>query len=305
MELFTVKNIAQYHQFAGLPKPLHPLISVVDYAQVKYKKEEQPASFTFGYYIIGLKKNVTSKLFYGQQPYDFDEGVLSFFAPGQVLRFENNPAATGQPTGYLLLIHPDFFWGTNLASAIKNYSFFNYAINEALFLSEKEEQVLLHIIENIQLEYQKDIDKFTQQIIVTQIETLLNYADRFYQRQFITRKITNHAILAKVETYLHNYFTTDIRFTNGLPTVKQIAAAVNLSPVYLSNLLKELTGLTAQQHLHEKLIEKAKEKISTTNLTISEIAYDLGFEHSQSFSKFFKAKTSLAPLAFRASFNHN
>jgi AraC-like DNA-binding protein len=205
----------------------------------------------------------------------------------------------------MLLIHPDFLWNTPLAKNIKQYEFFDYSINEALFLSEKEESIINNTIQNIQQEYHSNIDKFSQQIIISHIETLLNYAERFYHRQFITRKITNHKILNRLEDLLTEYFNSDDLIKKGLPTVQQLAQTLNVSPKYLSSLLKVLTGQTAQQHIHEKLIEKAKEKLSTTDLSISEIAYDLGFEHSQSFSKLFKSKTNLSPLEFRQSFNSN
>lgn len=201
----------------------------------------------------------------------------------------------------MLLVHPDFFRNTPLAKNIKKYKYFEYTIREALFLSPKEELTLNGIVQYITQEYQSNIDKFSQQIIVSQIEVLLNYAERFYHRQFITRDVTNHQVLEKLETLLDNYFdhTTD---NKGLPTVNYLAAQLNLSPDYLCSLLKVFTGITTQQHIHEKLIEKAKEKLTETQLSVSEIAYELGFEHSQSFSKLFKAKTNLSPLAFRQSF---
>jgi AraC family transcriptional activator of pobA len=176
-------------------------------------------------------------------------------------------------------------------------------VNEALFLSEKEENVINNIVENIHQEYHSNIDTFSQNIIISQIETLLNYSERFYQRQFITRKISNHRILSSLETLLADYFNSEDLITKGLPSVQHIADQLNLSPSYLTGLLKVLTGQNTQQHIHEKLIEKAKEKLSTTQLSISEIAYELGFEHPQSFSKLFKIKTSISPLEFRKSFN--
>ncbi len=242
-------------------------------------------------------------MFYGQQTYDFDEGVLFFMAPGQVLKVNNAGADLSKRSGWLLLIHPDFLWNTSLASKIKQYEYFDYSVNEALFLSGKEEDVLNNIIENIRQESKNNIDKFSQNIIVSQIETLLNYAERFYQRQFITRKIANHQILEKLESLLENYFKEENLVEKGLPTVQYVSEALHVSPGYLSGLLKSLTGQSTQQHIHDKLIEKAKLRLSTTNLSVSEIAYELGFEHPQSFSKLFKAKTNYSPLQFRASFN--
>lgn len=298
----NVKTISEFHQLNGLPKPEHPLISIVDYAKLHRNTNENSTTFLFGYYTISLKRGV-SKMFYGQQQYDFDEGVLYFMAPNQILRVNNSPNENLKRSGWLLLIHPDFLWNTPLAKKIKQYEFFDYSVNEALFLSEKEEEILNNIIQNIRQEYHTNIDKFSQDIIISQIETLLNYSERFYHRQFITRKITNHQILDRLEKLLADYFENDYLTTKGLPTVQYIADTLNISPSYLSGLLKVLTGQSTQQHVHDKLIQKAKEKLSTTDLSVSEIAYELGFEHPQSFSKFFKTKTNISPLNFRHSFN--
>jgi len=203
----------------------------------------------------------------------------------------------------MLFIHPDFLWKYPLSKTIRQYAYFNYSVNEALFLSEKEEDIIINIIQKIQQEYHANIDKFSQNIIISYIETLLHYSERFYERQFITRKITNHSILDRLETLLSKYFDDETQAVKGLPSVQYIAEALNVSPNYLSGLLKVLTGQTTQQHIHNKLIEKAKEQLSTTQLSVSEIAYELGFEYSQSFSKLFKSKTQLSPLEFRQSFN--
>lgn len=298
----SIKTISDFHQYNGLPKPEHPLISIVDYAKLKSAYAEGANALTFGYYTISLKRGV-SKMFYGQQEYDFDEGVLYFMAPNQILRVNNNPTEPSQRSGWLLLIHPDFLWHTSLASKIRQYEFFDYAVNEALFLSEKEEEILNSIVQNIRQEYHGNIDQFSQNIIISQIETLLNYSERFYQRQFLTRKISNHQILARLEKLLTDFFNSDEVITKGLPTVQFVANTLNVSASYLSSLLKVLTGESTQQHIHKKLIEKAKEKLSTTDLSVSEIAYELGFEHPQSFNKLFKTKTKLSPLEFRHSFN--
>lgn len=297
-----IKTISEFHQFNGLPKPEHPLISIVNYAELHRNTTEESTTLFFGYYTISLKRGV-SKMFYGQQKYDFDEGVLYFMAPNQILRTNNNPNENLERSGWLLLIHPDFLWNTPLANKIKHYEFFDYSVNEALFLSEKEEDILNKIIQNIKQEYHSNIDKFSQNIIISQIETLLNYSERFYQRQFITRKITNHQILDRLEKVLSGYFDAENIASKGLPTVQYVADTLHVSPSYLSGLLKVLTGQSTQQHIHDKLIEKAKEKLSTTALSVSEIAYELGFEHPQSFNKLFKNKTKLSPLEFRENFN--
>ncbi|MCH7408149.1 helix-turn-helix domain-containing protein [Belliella sp. DSM 111904] len=300
-----IKSITEFHRSRNLPKPEHPLISIIDYADLKFSEEErgQKLSVIFDYYSISVKRNLNGTLQYGQQQYDFDEGVMSFVAPNQVFGIEVFKEDVTNQSGWILMIHPDFLWNYQLATKIKKYDFFDYAINEALFLSDKEEATINYIVANIKQEYHSNIDKFSQDIIISLIETLLNYAERFYQRQFITRKITNHQILDRLEKLLSSYFNSDDLMTKGLPTVQYISAHLNLSPTYLSSLLKSLTGQTAQQHIHQKLIEKAKEKLSTSDLSVSEIAYELGFEHLQSFSKLFKAKTKLSPKEFRKSFN--
>ena len=298
-----LKTITDYHRAMGLPKPAHPLISVIHLDSVQYAPARVPTSMVFDFYSISLKRNFGAKIKYGQQTYDFDEGVLFFMSPNQVFGIEAKKESIAKRSGWLLLVHPDFLWNTPLAGISKKYEFFSYAVHEALMLSDREETTVLGIMEHIEQEYRSTIDQFSQNIIIAQLETLLNYSERFYQRQFITRKIASHKILAQVETILTDYFNTDSLTQKGLPTVQYIAEIVNVSPGYLSGLLKTLTGQSTQQHIHDKLIEKAKEKLSTTDLSISEIAFDLGFEHSQSFSKLFRTKTNHSPLEFRQSFN--
>lgn len=257
------------------------------------------------FYQISLKRGVGAKLKYGQQSYDFDEGVLFFIAPGQVFRIEVDTDSTSPRSGWMLLIHPDFLWNSPLAKIIRQYDYFDYSVHEALFLSGKEEAVLNSILDTIRLEYQANIDSFSQGIIHSQIETLLGYGERFYHRQFITRRITNHTLLDRLNGVLTDYLSGQEGLRNGLPTVDHLAKALNVSPRYLSSLLKVVTGQTAQQHIHDKLIDWAKEQLSTTERSVGEIAYGLGFEHPQSFSKLFKANTNLSPVAFRQSFTNN
>jgi len=298
-----IKTISEYHQALGLPKPEHPLISVINLESVQRQSNNEPISLIFDFYSISLKRNCKAKFKYGQQRYDFDEGVMFFMSPGQVFGIEIEKDVPIRRTGWLLLIHPDFLWNTALAKTIKQYEYFDYSVHEALFLSDKEETAIVGILQSILQEYKSNIDKFSQDIIIAQLELLLVHADRFYHRQFLTRKITNHKILDRLEDILTDYFKSDDLVNKGLPTVKHISESLNLSTNYLSSLLKTLTGQNTQQHIHDRLIEKAKEKLSTTDLSVSEIAYALGFEHSQSFSKFFKTKTNLTPLKFRESFN--
>ena len=234
-------SIAEFHKMSGLPRPEHPLVSLVDYGLVEYQTDETEISWMQNFYSVGLKRNIQGKFKYGQQQYDFDEGLMTFVAPKQVVSITLDKSQTTKPTGLLLFIHPDFLWNTNLAKAIGKYDFFGYNVNEALFMSEKEEVVITDILKNIQREYHSAIDKFTQNIIIAQIEQLLGYCERFYQRQFITRAKTNHQILAKVETILDNYFNSDDLIEKGPPTAQYLAEQLYLSPNYLGSLLKSLT----------------------------------------------------------------
>ena len=300
--IYTFDTITEFHKISGLPKPEHPLVSLVDYSLVEYQTQEKEVSWVQNFFSIGLKRNIQGKFRYGQQQYDFDEGLMSFVAPGQVVHLVVEKPEV-KPTGMLLFIHPDFLWNTPLAKKIKQYEFFGYAVNEALFMSEKEELVITELMQNIQREYHTNIDKFSHSIIIAQIELLLSYCERFYERQFITRKKSNHQILERLEQILDEWFSSGDLVEKGLPTAQEIAGMVNVSPNYLGSLLKSLTGQSTQHHIHNKLIEKAKEKLSTTTLSVSEIAYQLGFEHSQSFNKLFKSKTNISPMEFRRSFN--
>jgi AraC family transcriptional activator of pobA len=296
---YRINSITEIHRLMALPKPHHPLISIVDLKGLR--NDHDIDAVVFDLYVISMKRGCDN-LIYGQQKYDFDEGLMAFLSPGQLLRGDEK-GIPAQLEGWMLFIHPDFLWNTSLAAKIKRYEYFSYATHEALFLSNKEETVINDIIRNIRNEYHSNIDKFSQDIIIANLETLLNYAERFYQRQFITRKITNHQVLNQVEELLTTYLKNEALLAKGLPTVQYFADALNISTKYLSSLLKQLTGQTMQQIIHVKLIEKAKEKLSTTQMSVSEIAYSLGFEHSQSFSKLFKSKTKRSPLEFRASFN--
>ncbi|MDR3681243.1 MAG: helix-turn-helix transcriptional regulator [Flavipsychrobacter sp.] len=298
---YRIKTISELHRLRGLPMPEHPLISVINIEDI-IRVDENANHFVLDFYSISIKRTQGVKYKYGQQDYDFDEGVMFFMAPNQVMGL-NIGAGLAAPSGWILLIHPDFLWNTALASGIKKYDFFDYSVNEALFLSQKEEDILNNIVKNIQQEYHSNIDKFSKQIIISQIESLLNYSERFYHRQFITREKANDEILDQLDKILTDRFNSSDLICTGLPKVQSICETMNISVSYLSRVLKLLTGQSTQQFIHEKLIAKAKEKLSTTNLAISEIAYELGFAHPQSFSKLFKTKTNLSPLEFRQTFN--
>ena len=302
--LFHFHTITEYHRAAGLPTPAHPLISLVHMDDLNRPLADSSFSITYDFYSISLKSMKNAKFKYGQQASDFDEGVLFFMSPGQVFGMDiEKGSVMHRPEGWIILIHPDFLWNTPLAKTITQYEFFSYSVYEALYLSDKEKTMLTSIAQNIEQEYHANIDRFSQSVIIAQLELMLTYSERFYQRQFITRKIGSHEILVKLEDLLSNYFTSGALAEKGLPSVTWIAENLNISPGYLSGLLKSLTGQNTQQHLHNKLIDLAKEKLSTTQLSVSEIAYELGFEHLQSFSKLFKTKTNLSPLEFRHSFN--
>lgn len=297
---YFFNSISELHVALRLPKPLHPLISLVDYSEVKADTAELEKGMVFNFYKISYKKNFTGKIKYGQSHYDFDEGGLSFFSPNQVITTLEGEADYG---GYTLLVHPDFILGHPLGQKIRNYGFFDYSVTESLYLSEKEKNVIISIFENIQAELESAIDQISQDVLISQIELLLNYSKRFYTRQFITRKTGSTDLLVRFEVILSEYFDGDKPSLTGLPTVAQLASPLNVSPHYLSDMLRTVTGQNTQQHIHEKMIEKAKEMLSVSKLSISEIAYKLGFEHPQSFNRLFKKKTKVSPLDFRNSFN--
>ncbi|SDL52232.1 Helix-turn-helix domain-containing protein [Catalinimonas alkaloidigena] len=296
------KTISEFHRFRELPPPQHPLLSVFRVDDVKHLHPDEPTNLVFDFYGISLKRVANVKVKYGQEPFDFNEGILSFMAPQQVISLAFERDEEIKQSGWVIYIHPDFLWNTPLAKTIKQYDFWDYTLREALYLSEKEEATINQIIENIQREYQANLDHFSKKIMIAQLESLLSYAERFYHRQFLTREKANHQLLTRLETLLEDYFASDDLARRGLPTVHYVADQLHLSPKYLSSVLRVLTGQTTQQHIHEKLIARAKEQLSTTDLTVSEIAYALGFEHLPSFSKLFKIKTSQSPLEFRQSF---
>jgi len=300
---FRLNSISEFHHLCGLSQPEHPLISLIDYSLVKYPFEENQICWIQEFYSIGLKRNVNAKFNYGQLVYDFNNGLLSFISPLQFLKIEINQVTTVDQSGWLLLIHPDFLWQTPLAKKMKTFEFFGYAANEALFLSEGEEKAIEQILLAIQSEYRSYIDKFSQELIVNQVERLLIYSQRFYERQFITRKKSNYELLEKFEGILERYFDEKSGLIEGIPSVTTIAGELNISPNYLGTLLRIHTHQNAQQHIQNNMISYAKQRLSTTNIPISELAYELGFEHPQSFSKLFKKKTNQSPSEFKNSFN--
>ncbi|MEP6713867.1 MAG: helix-turn-helix transcriptional regulator [Ferruginibacter sp.] len=294
-----IHSISEWFGLFSMAKPAHPLITIIDHAEVKNITGENVASFVINFYIISIKKSFKGKMRYGKNYYDFDEGTMSFISPGQVIAVDDD--GHRDCLGWSLMFHPDFIRNYSLGKKIKEYGFFSYDVNEALHLSDKEEKMIGSIINHIKQEYHSSIDNYSQDVMVSHLELLLNYSNRFYNRQFITRKTISSSLLVQLNDILNQCFESDQ--VNGLPTVQFLADKLNVSANYLSDMLRSLTGQNAQQHLHNKLIEKSKELLATTSLSVSEIAYQLGFEYPQSFNKLFKSKTSLSPLRFRNSFN--
>jgi AraC family transcriptional regulator, transcriptional activator of pobA len=296
-----IQSIPALHRLLGLPKPLHPLVSLVDNTTMNIDRDSLPGTFVFDFYKISFKKSANGRIGYGQGYYDFDEGGMVFTAPNQVIHITDDT----EYYGVSFLFHPDFLREHALDKGIKRYGFFSYSTNEALHLSDKEKKIIFGVFENMREELNTTIDDFSQDVMLSYLEVLLNYSNRFYKRQFITRKAVNHDLLTQLEQVLNDYFAKDASLESGLPTVEYLAEKLNLSPRYLSDMLRSLTGQNAQQHIHEKLIDKAKEYLSITNLSVAEIAYQLGFERPQSFNKLFKKKTNITPTEFKHSFQRH
>jgi AraC family transcriptional regulator, transcriptional activator of pobA len=295
-----INSIVALHSFLGLQSPSNPLITVIDHSHLTYKHPYENQKLNMDLYNITVKRNFKDQIKYGRNSYDYDKGSMSFVAPNQIIAMANQND-NSKNDGWSLVFHPDIIRKYPLHSAIKKYGFFSYEVYEGLHLSEEEEKTIDSIIQNIQKEIVSRLDNFSQDVIVSNIELLLSYSNRFYGRQFITRKMATNDLLTNFENILDDYFSNKTDFT--LPTVEKLATELNVSSAYLSDMLRNITGQSTQQHIHEKLIEKAKEKLSTTELSVSEIAYELGFEYPQSFSKLFKSKTNLTPMEYRQSFN--
>jgi len=295
-------SLSDVHRAFGLPAPAHPLVSLINAATNQQILRSMPQPHVLNFYKISYKPSLGGKLKYGQDYYDFDEGGLLFAAPNQIIGSHNNDEAA-PCSEYTLLIHPDFLWNYPLAKKIKQYGFFSYSANEALHLSEKEKATIISIFKIIDEELNSRIDDFSQDVMISQIELLLNYSNRFYKRQFLTRKAVSSDLLQKLDDILDDYFLSHTPAIQGIPSVQYLSDRLNVSPSYLSDMLRMLTGQNTQYLIHQKIIEKAKEKLSATRLSVSEVAYELGFVHPQSFNKLFKAKTNVSPLEFRRSFD--
>lgn len=300
-KLIRFISISESHHAFGLPAPQHPMISLVHFNQDNpFNTAMAPIYDVLSFYKITFITRNRGRLKYGRNYYDYDEGSMLFLAPNQLVGSTDYNSET---YCYILLIHPDFLLGHPIAKKIKEYSYFLYSSNEALHLSDSEKEIILSIYKIMEHELSQRIDEFSEEVVIAQIELLLSYVNRFYKRQFITRKIPNNDILQKTETILDDYLNSQETLNQGLPTVQYISDKLNISPGYLSDVLRSLIGKNTQQYIREKLTEKGKERLTNTNFTVSEIAYELGFEHPQSFSKMFKTATGLTPLEFRTSFN--
>lgn len=301
LKFFNVSSIGAYHELLGIGKPDHPLVSIIDFSKTHYSNPDWGTSVVMNLYCISIKQGAECILRYGPQTYDFSEGVMSFLKPGQVIAVAD--ASETVREGFTLAFHPDFIQHHRLAQEIHKYGFFDYAVSEALFLSEKEKHHIGGIMESIMQEYHTNIDAFSQDAVISYIELLLVYSNRYYNRQFITRKPKNDKLLERFEKELEYYFNNGLCGENGLPSVHFFATQLHLSPNYLSDMLRITTGNGAQYHIQEKIIEKTKILLSTSHLSVSEIAYQLGFERPQSLNKLFKRKTAISPLDYRSQFN--
>ncbi len=290
-----VESISELQGRYGAGKPKHPLITVIDLSQNKINRPRDVVFYRLGFYTIYCKK-FKGMLKYGRSYYDFNEGSLMFTAPGQVI--SSSPGLHIEE-GWGLFFHPDLINTSALGRKINDYSFFHYEANEALHVSEEEKNLLTACVENIRREYAQNIDKHTQSLILSNIELLLNYCSRFYDRQFYTREKVNSDIVQQFEKLLKDYFARETLINSGLPNVGYFASRMNLSPNYLSDLLHKFTGKSTQEHIHLQLVDKAKSMLWSTQISVSEIAYELGFEHPSHFTRLFKHKTGYSPSDYR------
>ncbi|MCG8332705.1 MAG: helix-turn-helix transcriptional regulator [Chitinophagales bacterium] len=298
-QLFNIKSISELHRILGCPPPKHPAISFLNFAEMNVATDiSETIKANTDFYIISLKA-AQGSMKYGRNHYDFEEGTLLFTAPNQVLSPSNLIEDMDDTCGWSLFFHPDLLYHSDLGKKISQYSFFTYEANEALHLSEDEKSKILDCIGNITEEYNQNIDQHSQDLILSNLELLLNYCRRFYDRQFYTRRKYNKDIVVQIERLLLEYFNSDKPGLLGLPSVKYCAEQVNLSPNYLSDLLKKETGKNTKEHINYYLLEKAKALLLSSELNINEIAYDLGFEYSKSFGKLFKKKVGITPKEYR------
>jgi AraC-like DNA-binding protein len=297
-EVTHIETVSEMHHVFGLPKPQHPLVSIIRFKDAQIIPDYHHRPSVFGMYCITQKNDTDGSMQYGRNSYDFQEGSMVFIKPGQVLTYDGHQSSAEDP-GWALLFHPDLIRRSELGKTIDQYSFFSYNISEALHISENEKQSLNEILSKIENEYHQNIDRHSQKLIVSNIQLLLDYCTRYYDRQFYTRTNLNKDVLAKFEDLLKTYYTNETQLEMGIPSVSYCGKELNLSAKYLSDLLKKETGKNAKTHIDDFLINRAKNELLSSSSTVSEIAYGLGFEYSQHFSKTFKAKTGMSPLQYR------
>ena len=297
-ELIKVETISQVHEMIGLDKPKHPLVSVIRTTEQLHYQDVPNASMVLGFYMISFKAGNCGELRYGRNRYDFQEGTILFTKPGQVLTIQPNDDEFVDG-GWTLIFHPDLIRKSELSQVIDGYSFFSYEVHEALHLSDDEKSSLHDLVKKIEHEYSQNIDRHTQKLIVANISLLLDYCTRFYDRQFYVRTNMNTDLVSRFETLLTDYFASPKALEEGLPSVKYCGEQMNMSPSYLSDLLKKETGRTAQQHIQDMVIHQAKNRLLASQDQVSQIAYDLGFEYPQHFSKMFKKHTGMSPAEYR------
>ncbi len=297
-EIIKIETISQVHEIFGIGSPRHPLVSVLQIDDKIANFDYGDATYVFDFYQVSLKMGMSGSLHYGRNSYDFQEGTMLFTKPKQTLQIENNSEFLNA-SGWTLMFHPDLIRKSELGKIIDSFSFFSYNTHEALHLSEDERLTLTELIQKIEREYNQNIDKHSQELIIANIELLMKYCMRYYDRQFYTRTNMNKDILTKFEELVRNYYNSDKPLELGVLSVNHCAKELNMSPNYLGDMLKSETGKNAKDHITEYLIEKAKTQIVGSNESISEIAYSLGFEYAQNFNKLFKAKTGMSPTAYR------
>ena len=297
-DFVRLESITQVHDFLGIPKPLHPLVSVIPIDGRMLNADFGNLTFVLDLFQISLKSGFSGQLLYGRNTYDFEEGTMAFMKPGQTMKIEGAAPSEGEH-GWTLLIHPDFLRKSSLGATMDKHSFFSYQSNEALHVSEEEKNTITDLVHKIKKEYSGNLDRHSQGVILSTIELLLSYCTRFYDRQFFTRTNLNQDHATRFEDMLKAYFERDQHLAQGLPTVKGCGQELGMSGAYLSDLLKQETGLSAQEHIHRHVIDKAKTKLLSSNQSVSQIAFNLGFEYPQHFSRLFKSKTGLTPVQFR------
>lgn len=299
-KVFIINSISQAHEAMGLANPKHPLVTVVKTGDFRPVVDFRGVKVINNLYQITLKELGCGNLQYGKNSYDYENGTLVFTAPGQVTVFEGEMPLEGDDnSGWTLAFHPDLIRTSSLVQKMVSYSFFSYDVNEALHLSEDELNTIEDLLDKIVKEYSQNLDKHSQNLIISNIELLLDYCTRFYDRQFYTRTNLNADVLSKFERLLKIYYQSDKATESGIPGVSYFARELNLSPNYLSDVLKRESGKTAQEHIHLFIIDKAKNTLLNSNESISEIGYTLGFEYPQHFSNLFKSKTGYSPSEYR------